>query len=82
MKKKINSLAIIIDLKQILNSPKYADNFFEDLAKYQGNNLNRYVIDMSNIFTLKKNTIKFKYQPLIIYSLGSQKSDCKMFNCY
>ena len=60
--KKINSIGAIIDLnysKKSIWKRKYT-NLFEYLDKIQGNNLSSYVIDISNVFTFRKNKISYQ----------------------
>lgn len=62
--KKVNSIGVIIDLKYATNTIwKYKiKNLFEYLNKIQGNNLSSYVIDISNVFTFKKNKINYQFK--------------------
>jgi len=64
--KKINSIGVIIDLHHATNSIwKYKiRNLFEYLNKIQGNNLSSYVIDISNVFTFKKNKINYQFKKI------------------
>lgn len=64
--KKINSIGVIIDLNHATNSIwKYKiRNLFEYLNKIQGNNLSSYVIDISNVFTFKKNKINYQFKKI------------------
>ena len=64
--KKINSIGVIIDLNHATKSNwkyKYG-NFFEYLNKIQGKNLSSYIIDISNVFTFRKNKINYQFKKI------------------
>ena len=64
--KKINSIGVIIDLNHATKNnlkSKYG-NYFEFFNKIQGNDLFSYVIDISNVFSFKKNKINYQFKKI------------------